>query len=133
MTPKNRSVPVDTVLPHVNYQNLEEAIAWLTKVFGFQECYRYGDGPSGGQMQAGKAVIQVRQARDGQESPAQLGLWTMWTRTTLVRKQLAQRFWRSRMRQNMENISTRLKTSTGTTGSSRSDRSLAEWGAVVKR
>jgi hypothetical protein len=50
MTLKNRSVPVDAVLPHINYQNLGEAIVWLTKVFGFQEYYRYGDGPSGGQM-----------------------------------------------------------------------------------
>jgi len=76
MALKNRSVPADTVLPHVNYQNLTEAIAWLTRVFGFQEHYRYGDGPNGGQMWAGKAAIQVRQAADGQKSPAQLGYGT---------------------------------------------------------
>ena len=35
MTSKNRSVPVDTVLPHVIYQNLGEAMAWLTRAFGF--------------------------------------------------------------------------------------------------
>jgi hypothetical protein len=72
MTSKNRSVPVDTVLPHVHYLNLEEAMAWLTRVFGFQEHYRYGGGPSGGQMWAGKAAIQVRQAGHGERSPAQL-------------------------------------------------------------
>ena len=76
MTSKNRSVPVETVLPHVEYQNLGEAMAWLTRTFGFQEYYRYGDGPSGGQMWAGKAVIQVRQAGGGQKSPAQLGYGT---------------------------------------------------------
>jgi|SRR5690242_18192861 uncharacterized glyoxalase superfamily protein PhnB len=76
MTPKNRSVPVDTVLPHVKYQNLEEAMAWLIKAFAFQEYYRYGDGPSGGQMWAGKAAIQVRQAATGERSPAQLGYGT---------------------------------------------------------
>ena len=76
MAPKNRSVPVDTVLPHVNYQNLAEAMAWLTKAFGFQEHYRYGDGPSGGQMWAGKVAIQVRQAGKGQMSPKQLGYGT---------------------------------------------------------
>jgi len=76
MTLKNRSVPADTVLPHVNYQRLGEAMAWLTKVFGFQEYYRYGDGPSGGQMWAGKAAIQVRQAGDRQSSPKQLGYGT---------------------------------------------------------
>ncbi len=76
MTSKNRSVPVDTVLPHVIYQNLGEAMAWLTRAFGFEEYYRYGDGPSGGQMWAAKAAIQVRQAREGQRSPAQLGYGT---------------------------------------------------------
>jgi uncharacterized glyoxalase superfamily protein PhnB len=76
MTLKNRSVPIDTVLPHVSYQNLGEAIAWLTRAFGFEEYYRYGEGPRGGQMWAGKAAIQVNQARDGQKSPAQLGYGT---------------------------------------------------------
>jgi uncharacterized glyoxalase superfamily protein PhnB len=66
MTSNNRSVPVDTVLPHVTYQNLGRAIAWLTGAFGFQEYYRYGDGPSGAQMWAGRAAIQVKQANGGQ-------------------------------------------------------------------
>jgi uncharacterized glyoxalase superfamily protein PhnB len=76
MGAKNRSVPVDTVLPHVVYQNLAEAMAWLERVFGFEEYYRYGNGPSGGQMFAASAVIQVRQARDGERPPAQLGFGT---------------------------------------------------------
>jgi len=69
-------VPADTVLPHVTYQNLGAAIEWLTNAFGFQEYYRYGDGPSGGQMWASKAASQVRQASSGQKSPAQLGFGT---------------------------------------------------------
>jgi len=76
MTTKNRSVPADSVLPHVHYQNLSEAIAWLERVFGFRESYRYGGGPSGGQMWAGTAAIQVRQARKEEKSPAQLGYGT---------------------------------------------------------
>lgn len=76
MAAKNRSVPADTVLPHVTYQNLDEAIDWLSRAFGFQEYYRYGDGPSGGQIWAVKAAIQVRQARGGEKSPAQLGFGT---------------------------------------------------------
>jgi uncharacterized glyoxalase superfamily protein PhnB len=76
MASGNRSAPVDTVLPHVVYQNLAEAIEWLERVFGFEEYYRYGDGPAGGQMRAGKAVIQVRQARGVERSPAQLGYGT---------------------------------------------------------
>jgi len=76
MTAKNRSVPADTVLPHVSYQNLAKAMAWLTNAFGFREYYRYGDGPYGGQMWAGKVAIQVRQADKGQRSPRQLGYGT---------------------------------------------------------
>ena len=76
MAPENRSVPVDTVLPHVVYQNLPVAIAWLNRVFGFEECYRYGDPPAGGQVRAERAVIQVRQARTQEQTPAQQGYGT---------------------------------------------------------
>jgi uncharacterized glyoxalase superfamily protein PhnB len=69
MAQKNRTVPVDTVLPHVTYRNLAAAMAWLERAFGFREHYRYGDGPSGAQMSLEKAVIQVRQARDGERTP----------------------------------------------------------------
>jgi hypothetical protein len=40
---KNRSVPPDAILPHVVYRDLNDAIEWLTKTFGFTEHYRYGD------------------------------------------------------------------------------------------
>ena len=40
---KNRSVPAETVLPHVVYKDLPAAIAWLTMTFGFVEHYRYGE------------------------------------------------------------------------------------------
>ncbi len=76
---KNRSVPADIVLPHVFYQDVAEAIAWLTKTFGFIEHYRYGDpsGPiSGAQMHLGDAWIMVNRARAGGKSPAQLGYGT---------------------------------------------------------
>lgn len=76
MVTKNRSVPVDAVLPHVAYQSLAEAIEWLTRVFGFREHYRYGEGPSGAQMWAGTAAIQLEQADGGNKSPSQLGYGT---------------------------------------------------------
>ena len=44
---RNRSVPVDTVLPHLVYHDLASASIWLTRVFGFTEHYRYGDPLSG--------------------------------------------------------------------------------------
>lgn len=72
----NRSLPTDTVLPHVTYQDLDEAIAWLTRTFGFTEHYRYGDPISGAQMYLGKVFIMIERARDRRASPAQLGCGT---------------------------------------------------------
>lgn len=65
----NQSVPTDSVLPHLMYRDLEEAIAWLSSAFGFVEHYRYGDPISGAQMSAGNAWIMVKQARREGESP----------------------------------------------------------------
>lgn len=76
---RNHSVPVDTVLPHVIYTDVEEAIAWLAKTFGFTEHYRYGDpdGPaSGAQMHLRNAWVMLRQARPGESAPAQIGCET---------------------------------------------------------
>jgi uncharacterized glyoxalase superfamily protein PhnB len=75
----NRSVPADTLLPHVIYQDVAAAIAWLTKTFGFSEHYRYGEAGgliSGAQMHLGNAWIMLRRARSGNASPAQLGYGT---------------------------------------------------------
>jgi len=72
----NRSVPADTVLPHVTYQDLSEAIAWLIRTFGFTEHYRYGDPISGAQMYLGKAFIMLERARNRRVSPGQLGYGT---------------------------------------------------------
>ncbi len=76
MAQKNGTVPVDTVLPHVTYRNLAAAMEWLERVFGFREHYRYGGGPSGAQMWVARAVIQVRQARDGEQTPKEAGFGT---------------------------------------------------------
>src|ERR1700722_19840940 len=71
----NRSLPTDTVLPHVMYQDIANAIAWLTRVFGFREHYRYGEPVSGAQMYAANACIMLKSAR-GHATPAQLGYGT---------------------------------------------------------
>ncbi len=76
---KNRSVPADVILPHVTYRNVADAIAWLTKAFGFAEHYRYGESGGrvdGAQMHLGDAWIMLRTARPGSASPAQAGLQT---------------------------------------------------------
>ena len=76
---RNRSVPAETVLPHITYQNVAEALAWLAAAFGFTEYYRYGeqDGRvSGAQMHLGGAWIMLNSARAGSASPAQIGCQT---------------------------------------------------------
>jgi uncharacterized glyoxalase superfamily protein PhnB len=73
---RNRSVPTDAVLPHVTYQNVADALTWLTMTFGFTEHYRYGDPGkpvSGAQMHLGNAWIMLHSARAGSASPAQAG------------------------------------------------------------
>jgi uncharacterized glyoxalase superfamily protein PhnB len=70
---RNRSVPTDTLLAHIMYQNVPDAIAWLTKTFGFTEHYRYGEPVSGAQMHLGEAWIMLKSARPGDVSPAQAG------------------------------------------------------------
>jgi uncharacterized glyoxalase superfamily protein PhnB/catechol 2,3-dioxygenase-like lactoylglutathione lyase family enzyme len=74
----NRSVPTNTVLPHIEYRDVGAAIAWLARAFGFQEHYRYGDGGeiSGAQLYLGGAYIMVRKASPDSQSPSQLGYGT---------------------------------------------------------
>ncbi len=62
------------------YQDLPEALAWLTRVFGFQEHFRYGQrefGMDGVQVFAGKAVLMLVGPR-GRKSPMQLGQGTQF-------------------------------------------------------
>ena len=73
---KNRSVQADIMLSHIAYQNLPQAIVWLTKTFGFAEAYRYGEPAAGAQMLLGEACIMVRQAKPEEMSPARLGYGT---------------------------------------------------------
>jgi uncharacterized glyoxalase superfamily protein PhnB len=76
MRMKNRSVPTDTILPHIGYQNVAEASEWLARVFGFKEAYRYGEPVAGVQMYLGRAYIMLRNARQGCMTPAHLGYGT---------------------------------------------------------
>jgi uncharacterized glyoxalase superfamily protein PhnB len=40
--PSNRSMPASTVIPVLAYEDLGEAIDWLTRTFGFTERWRAG-------------------------------------------------------------------------------------------
>lgn len=73
---ENRSVPPNTILPHVDYQDLLAAISWLKKTFGFREQYRYGDPINGAQVRLGGVWIMLKAAAPGRASPAQLGYGT---------------------------------------------------------
>ena len=73
---KNRSVPTDTLLPHLGYKSVAEACEWLNRVFGFMEAYRYGDPVDGVQMHLGQAYIMLHHARQGCLIPSQLGYGT---------------------------------------------------------
>jgi uncharacterized glyoxalase superfamily protein PhnB len=73
---RNRSVPVDTVLPHVFYNDLARALEWLTTTFGFVEHYRYGDPLSGVQVHLGKSWLMLSAAGPGGKSSAELGCGT---------------------------------------------------------
>jgi len=72
----NRSVPADTILPHIVYEDVEAAIVWLSNAFGFVEHYRYGDPVAGAQMSAGSAWIMVDRARPDRRTPKALGAVT---------------------------------------------------------
>jgi|SRR5579883_1867310 len=73
---QNRSVPCDTVLPHLVYDDVEAAIDYLSRTLGFTELYRYGNPPQGAQLRLGRAVIMIRTERGDSSSPSILGKWT---------------------------------------------------------
>ncbi len=69
-------MPADVILPHLTYRNVADALAWLTKAFGFVEHYRFGEPGgrvNGAQMHLGDAWIMLNSARPGSASPAQAG------------------------------------------------------------
>jgi uncharacterized glyoxalase superfamily protein PhnB len=72
----NRSIPTNIVLVHFIYQNLPDAIDWLTRTFGFSEHYRYGEPIAGAQMHLGDAWIQLGSSRPGRVIPPQQSVFT---------------------------------------------------------
>jgi len=73
---KNRSVPPNTLLAHIHYADIPQAIEWLTRTFGFSEHYRYGDPVSGAQLRFGNAWMMLKKAPAGNANPHQLGYGT---------------------------------------------------------
>jgi uncharacterized glyoxalase superfamily protein PhnB len=73
---RNRSVPSDSVVPHIVYRDPVEACEWVSRVFGFRENFRYGDPVSGVQVLFGQVCVMLHRANPGSLSPAQLGYGT---------------------------------------------------------
>lgn len=76
---KNRSVPTDSILPHLYYENMDDALVWLTKMFGFVEHFRFAlpDGQLHGvMMHHGDAWIMLKNSVPTQTSPAKNGVRT---------------------------------------------------------
>jgi len=75
---ENTSVPASTVLAHVHYRDVLEAVAWLSRAFGFEEHFRYGDpaAPSGAQIRLGDAWLMIRRAASNEKTPSELGFGT---------------------------------------------------------
>src|ERR1700733_3471976 len=74
----NRSVAINTVLPHATYRNVAQASVWLAANFGFTEYYRYGppDAPSGIMMYLSRAWVMLEAAGPNQKTAAELGYAT---------------------------------------------------------
>jgi uncharacterized glyoxalase superfamily protein PhnB len=80
---RNRSVPSDSVVPHIVYHDPVEACEWLSRVFGFREYFHYGKPVSGVQVLFGQVCLMLHRAKEGSFSPAELGYGTQ-TLTLIV-------------------------------------------------
>jgi uncharacterized glyoxalase superfamily protein PhnB len=61
----NRSVPTNSILPHVYYDNLPDAAVWLIEAFGFKEYFRieYPEGNLHGvMMHHGDAWVMLKES-----------------------------------------------------------------------
>jgi hypothetical protein len=61
---RNRSVPADTVLQHITYQDVAEALAWLTRNFGFKP------GQNGERRSPALSQTDTERIRDYRGSPS---------------------------------------------------------------
>jgi uncharacterized glyoxalase superfamily protein PhnB len=65
--PRNRSVPPCSVTPVLTYPDVAEAVAWLTRVFGFVEHVPIGDHRA--QLGLGDGALIVADASYGRQAP----------------------------------------------------------------
>jgi len=65
---RNRSVPDATVIPVLIYPDVREAVAWLTKAFGFAERVRIGENHRS-QLRFGDGAVIVGDLRGDRRPP----------------------------------------------------------------
>ena len=65
---RNRSVPDATVIPVLIYPDVREAVAWLTKAFGFSERVRIGENHRS-QLRIGDGALIVGDVRGDRRPP----------------------------------------------------------------
>lgn len=67
---------MNTVTPHLLYEDVESALSFLTRAFGFEETLRYGD-PAGyvshAEMRLGEAVIMLGDPGPDYRAPGRRG------------------------------------------------------------
>lgn len=69
---ENRSAPPGTVVPGIAYDDLNEAIEWLCRVFGFRERLRWVDGegnPQGAELEFGDGSVMLHRTGPGRRPP----------------------------------------------------------------
>lgn len=72
----NRSVPVNTLLPHIYYEDVAAALAWLQETFGFAEHMRFDlpDGTlHGALIRREEAWVMLKSPGQNATSPSRLG------------------------------------------------------------
>jgi uncharacterized glyoxalase superfamily protein PhnB len=80
LVPRNRSAPPCSVTPVLTYPDVGEAVAWLTRVFGFIEHVRIGN--HGAQLGFGDGALVVADTSNGRRSP---GVDATATHSVMVR------------------------------------------------
>ncbi len=66
----NRSIPRSTVIPELAYQDIGEAIDWLSRAFGFTLRLRIGNHRAQLNVGDGAVVLTERHLDDGEDSPS---------------------------------------------------------------
>lgn len=65
---RNRSIPNATVIPVLIYPDVREAVAWLTRAFGFQERLQIGENHRS-QLQVGEGAVIIGDVRGNRRPP----------------------------------------------------------------